>query len=499
MSKALKTATEGLIFKGASTFFGLVSGLIVSIILNRFYGKDLYGYLVIVFSITTFFVGFADFGTRQTIIRFIPRHLEAGEDRNVKVLMTSSLLIFGAVLFISSVSIFIFSDMISKSIFKKEALSPILKAGALFFIGVSISEFFSEVFQALQNWKREMAVSAGYPLLYLLFTCVTVFLFRWSIGSVLWANFLAAVIIIVFMFKFIRDNFITRITTEEFMAQARIILNFGLPTVLINLNFYFLVWFDKMVLGRFYTTDAVADYYIAFMFFNAMILFFKVLFVVLRPYFSGLSVYMDNRKLIKERFQFLFRWFIHTAILASIVAFFLIKPVIVFLYGNGYQNSIAAFRLLLMVFFVRAIVHPMGIFMINVFGDTKRSAILGTILVVVTMVFDILLIPSYGYKGAILATLIGYLVWWALVFVLFRQFISIFSYSSLAKTVAMFCVMAFTYVLAHYFFPLHEILWILILTSLYLALLWFAGEIKAQDINILKKVFRFSKEAIAYE
>ncbi len=499
MSKALKTATGGLILKGASTFFGLITGLIISIILNRFYGKDLYGYLVLVFSVTTFFVGLVDLGTRQTISRFVPRHLESGEDRNLKALVTSSFIIFGAALVIFSAAILLSSNIISTVIFKKEALSPLLKAGALFFIGVSLSEFLSEIFQALQNWKKETVISAGYPLLYLLFTCVAVFLFHWSIGSVLWANFLAAVAAAAFMLKFIANNFITKITMDEFRAQAKTILHFGLPTVLINLNFYLLMWFDKMVLGRYYSADKLTEYYIAFIFFNAMIMFFKVLFVVLRPYFSGLSVYIDNKDLIKERFRFLFRWFIHSAILASIIGFFLIGPVIRLLYGNGYQNSITAFRFLLMVFFVRAIVHPMGIFMINVFGDTKKSAVLGTVLVIATIIFDILLIPPYGYKGAILATMIGYVVWWALVFLSFREFMRIFSFLSLAKTALIFCILAVIYKAAGSFLILNEILWAFILAAFYMALLWFAGEIKAQDINILKRVFRFSKEAAAYE
>ncbi|MCK4462823.1 MAG: oligosaccharide flippase family protein, partial [Candidatus Omnitrophica bacterium] len=454
MDDKLRILTKGVFFKGFSTFFVVLSSLFISVILNRTYGKELYGYLILVFSITSFFVALVDIGTRQTINRFIPRYLEKKESRNVKSLLTSSFVILGIALFIFSSLIFCYSKIIAINIFKKPDLYPLLKIGALFFIAVSLSEFFSEIFQALQDWKKEIVVSMGYPILYLSLTCIAIFLLKWKIDSVIWANFIASILIASIAIKFIKKNFIAKITKEEFKHHARTIFSFGLPVVLMNLNFYLLMWFDKMVLGRFHSAATLTDYYIAFIFFNALMIFFKVLFVVFRPYFSGLSIYLDNKGLIKERFQLLFRWFMHSSVLAGIMSFFLIAPVIRLFYGTGYQSSIIAFRLLLIIFFMRSMVQPVGIFMINVFGNTKRSAILSTIRIAVIIFFDILLIPHYGYKGAILAISIGYLVWWSLIFVFFKQFIYIFCYSSLLKTVAVSCFLIFTYLAINHLVPI---------------------------------------------
>lgn len=488
MGRNFENITQGIVFKGFAMVFFTISGFILSIILNRVFGKDQYGYLVLMFSVTSFCVGFMDLGLRQSLSRFVPKYIEEKNIPKVKSILTVSLVLISFSILLFSALILIFSGVISKGLLKKPELDNLLKIGVLFFIGVSISEVLSEVFQAFQDWKREVIVSLGYPLVYLCLSSLCIFMFKFDIRSVIISNLIAALIVFVFSFDAIKAFWAPRIGAIEFWSNAKEIFLFGFPIILVNVNFYLLMWFDKLVLGRYYDSGSLAEYYIAFTFYGALMILIKVLYTVLRPYFSTISVYIDDNILMRQKFTFIFRWIMHLTILISIGAFFLIKPVIEICYGMGYGASISAFRLLLLVYILRAVGNPLGIYTVNVLGATKRTAVISTVLTLSIICFDLILIPRYGYKGAILAAVGGYVIWWGSVFVLFKEFIKLVPYRSIFKAIIACGIITALNYSAGSFVNLSEIFRAILSLTGYAAILYLIKEIESGDIIILSRI-----------
>lgn len=406
--------TKDIFFKSISNVAVIFLGLATSVLLNRYFGKNSYGLLVLVFTVTGFVSSFSGLGSLPTLNRYIPAFTKSEKyDKHSEVF---HLIITGFIfqmlgLIIFGIAIFFATDYIALTFFKKEEMIPLLRIGVFYFIGFCLVNFTFQVFQGFQKWKKESILSFIYPLLYLILMLIFFFAFKSNnLTSVLYCNIYAAVTTITLALTSIPKETIAplfrKISFHKIIENSKRIKTFGIPLLINEVNFFAVMWFDKLILGKYRSTEEITYYYIAFAFVNALTILFKVLTTVLMPYIATIEV--TDYIMIQRKFRLIFRWFMHLAIVVSLPTFFLIKPLITLLYGSDYAPAITAFRLLLAVFILRALLNPCGMFLVNVFNKTKHSAALGTCLSVTTIALNLIFIPKYGFIGAAVANLIAY-------------------------------------------------------------------------------------------
>ena len=468
-------------------------GFLISVIVNKYYGKESYGSLVLVFIVTSLFFSFCSLGSISTLNRFLPQYVKSGSDRLISGMLVSAIIIQGAGIVISCAAIFFFADWIAAVFFRKPQVGFMLKIGVVYFLGLSMTNYIFGLFQSLQSWFKEAVLQAIYLALYLAFICVSIFFLKTGIESVLYSNLLAAVVTVcagIFLLpKDLFRNILKLNSISDLKDGFKKTISFGLPLLLVNLNFYFLMWVDKILLGRYITSSDLALYYIGFIFYGAIALLLKSLYTVFMPYIAEFSPHDGD--LIGKKFRIISKGFLYITILLSIITFFWIEPVIILMYGKSYGSSVAIFRFFLAVFLIRGLFTPASMFTVNVFNEAKRAAFASTLLVVLCVAFEIIFIPHLGYNGAILANILAYLIYSALYFVLFEKIREIFPYKTFAKSLGILSLLAIAYYLCAPFLPDNQFMACamgIFMAAAYIGMLVITKGISAGDIAIGKEV-----------
>lgn len=408
------TISRGLLFKTLATVSGGLLTLLLSILLTRHFGKERYGLLVLVFSVTNLLASLSELGAKGTLNRFLPPALQRGETARIGALLRSAcwwqLCGLGLVTFVLGV----IARPLATRFFHRPELIPLLRVGVLYAAGLALTDFLFVAFQSMERWRVEAALTVGYAALYVAFTLAAIWGFRAGLSGVLLANALAAAVILLIGYLRLPEPVARAcrqpIAREELARSRRDTIQFGGPLVLINLNFMIMMWFDKILLGRYLPLAALTHYYIAFLVLNAMMMVVKVLFTVLMPVLARQDARATETA---ERFNRLVRWFLQFGIFGGIVAFFLAEPFILSAYGPDSQEAVRIFRWMLLVFIVRTAYQPVGMFLVNVLGQTARTLRVSILHTVLLVGASVLLIKPYGVAGAIASSLIAWSGSWA--------------------------------------------------------------------------------------
>lgn len=428
---------KGISFKTISNAVMLFFGFIMSIILNRHYGAETYGLLILVFSVTSIANIVYEVGLKSTLNRYIPIYSTQGRhDKVVKSVVYSFLLILISIAFISLL-LLLSSRFISLHVYKKESLVPILQFGVIFFIGYAFFDFLLSIFQALQDWFYESLLSALYPLLYFIFTLIAIFIFHAFLSGVLISNAIASFLtglvglyFLIYRLDFFKEVNFSIASFKEFFTTY---IYFGFPMLLGGFNLYGRNWFDKIILGKYGDLQSLSFYYIATSFFMAIMQPFRVLHTVFMPYLAGIS--QSSEENIREKFYFLFRWFLILASVTSIIMFFIIRPIVITLYGIKYIPVVFIFQLLLIIFLIRNSLQTAAMYIVNVYGETKKTVSAGIILTLSIIIFDLIFIPWYGAYGAIIALIISYLIYWIAILIIFKKIRELIPFIFLFKAI----------------------------------------------------------------
>lgn len=412
----LRKLSRGFAFKIIANVVTAGIGITISVILNRYYGKESYGLLVLVYTVTGLAFSLSGLGVTNTINRFVPKYAEKCNWKN-----SFSLVLSGFILKLICISIFgilllILAKSIAVKFFHQGELHPLLLIGVLYFASFTFVDFTFQVFQGLQLWKKESVLNVAHPALYFFLIVSFIYMFKVSLKTVIFLNAIAAILTvflgILLIPKDIKNmtlSIIGRIKPSDINNQLNKIRLFGFPFILIDLNFYLIQWFDKVILGRYISPGKLAFYYIAFTSMNYLMIMIKNFTVVLMPHMAGES--SNNHENIKKKFNIISKFYVHVASLVAIILFFLIKPAVVILYGVEYSPVIHIFRLFLIVFLIRAFCSSSGIFLINVLGKSKINSVLITILSIQIILYDLILIPRFGINGAIISAIMAYFIY----------------------------------------------------------------------------------------
>lgn len=417
----LDTVSQGVMLKSLVTALGGVLTLGLSIIMTRHFGRERFSALVLVFSVANLVPVLSEFGAKSTLSRFMPPAFRAKDTVRAGVLVRSALLLQSAGLLVIAGAMAAAAPLLAAGFFRQPELTGLFRLGAVYAAGLAVVDFLLVLFQSLEQWRSEALISLAYWVTYFSCSLLLVLVAGAGLEGVLVANIVAvAVMLLVALRRLpqaLREAAGAAVGTQT-AAGTREALRFGGPLVLINVNFMLMMWFDKALLGRYGRPADLTAYYIGFLFLNAMMSFIKVLFTVLMPFLARLDRTAD---VVAERFNQLFRWFLHFSVLCAFLAYVVVAPVIARLYGPGYELAILSFRLALGLFILRTAYQPVGMFIVNVFGQTKLSLMVCLLHTVLMVALNMALVPIAGVRGAIAANTLAYAGFWVASMVAFRQ------------------------------------------------------------------------------
>lgn len=433
----LRRLSQGIAIKGAANGVALLLGLMLSVLLNRALGKETYGLLVLVYSVTALAVALYHLGVRPALNRFVPRFRREASERIPGFILTGLVFqLLGAATF--AVLLWALADVLSLRFFQQAALAPLLKVATVFVFSSALLDFVVQLFQAYEEWRWEGLLSVVYPLIYLAGASFAVLVLGAGISGVLLANAAAAAVTAGIGWLIIKSRWQGSLWQHwepgEIRASTGVMLSFGAPLLVGQLNVYLLTWFDKVILGRYAPLEVVTFYFVAATFLGGLMAVVKVLFTVFMPYLAGLDG--TNGVEVERKFILMFRWFLQATVVMAMVSYFAVEPVILMLYGPDYMPAVTTFRWLIPLFLLRAMLNPSGMFAINVFERTGKVTTLGVALALVYVGLNVILVPEYGLFGVIWAGIISYALYWVAFLLWFPDIRNMIPYGAFFRTAA---------------------------------------------------------------
>jgi O-antigen/teichoic acid export membrane protein len=404
---------EAVTLKTVTTVVQVLVGLFISILLNRVYGKDTYGLLVLVYSVTGLASATCDFGAKPTLIRHVPQFLGRKESVRAAQLFAAVVVVqsCGAALFFAAIAAA--APFIAESVFGHVSLGGLLVIGCLYAAAFALQDLIVQTYQALQDWRRESALMLLFGGVQVATALVVTLVLDLDLGWFLVGHAASCILATAVGVLWLPREFRAALAPPRLFHIGdglATIARFGLPLTFQGVYRYGQSWADKLILGPFIAPGTLGMYYIATLFLNSLVLLFKVLPTVFAPYVAALAV--GDARVARHQFVLIFRWFSQIAIVAALVLFVAVEAIVPFVYGPGYDGVVPLTRALMVVFILRVCRDPIALFLQQLQAKVRVVFVHGTVLSVVSMAATAVLVPLLGTWGAILAMVVGNAASW---------------------------------------------------------------------------------------
>ncbi|WP_125153520.1 oligosaccharide flippase family protein [Clostridium rectalis] len=279
---------------------------------------------------------------------------------------------------------------------------------------LSIFPIFSIVFEDIQVYLRVLfqnkkfsILSTTNTLLYFLGTILLGLLF--SISGIISAKYISYTLSIILGIAFIKEYIVNFFKVDyPNKDEKKNFLKFSIIASITNAISQLLFQLDILLIGNLIKdTSIIATYKIATLLPMNMLFLPSSIMIFVYPYFAKNS---NDKNWIKEKYIKLQKYllFINGFISTFCILFapFIIKIV----FGNGYLDSVNAFRILWIGYFIAGTFRiPSGNILFNI-KKTKVNFYNSIITGVLNIILDIVLILNFGYNGAAIATVISFAI-----------------------------------------------------------------------------------------
>lgn len=474
MKKVMGIGTAYLM---AAELVFILSSYLIHIGIARYLGIELYGIFGVLMSLYLINRAFLNTGIPRAVSKFISEskhNLKSIFNTSFKLQLIFSLIF--ALLFI------IFAKPIA-SILKDLSLTYYIMFLGVMIIPLSISVLYQDGYlNGLRSFKKQAILKIIDPILRLLLTFLFVFL-GFKIFGVLFAYFITLIVVIIIARSFLRvKNNSTKFSARKLIKFAIPITIFALALSLVrNMNVLFLksMLEDNLATG-FYTSAATLS--------NIPYLVLSVLSVTLMPSISR-SVASNNIILTRKYISRSLRYMVLLLLPITLVIAATSKELITLFYSSAYAPAASVLTVLIAS---SAFLVTFKTLSSIITGSGKPKIIMSIALIslVIIITLNIFLIPSLGIMGAAIASLItSFLAFMASAIYVYSKFNTLINLKSFLKILISSLIIFSIASYLHYSGILLLVTYA-ILGAVYFTLLLLLKEIKEEDINLIRKLFK---------
>ena len=303
------------------------------------------------------------------------------------------------------------APLISRLTYGSITYSHLIIIAGITLLPLNIFSFLIYMFQGMQTFRIKVFLEAIYNIMF--FVIGMVFVLRINrADSLLISNLLAylfSIIIVGFLFRCFSKK--TSLTQESSVDKKEIyntLFHFGIWSVFAEISFNLLGFFDRWALNKMVSSEAAGIYFVGMGFSNFLFLGVQLLNQVLMPKFSELR---DSDQ--KNRLQFYLLLITKSSMIIFLVISILLiifsKVLIPLIYGTNYKGIVFFINILFLASAYQLLYYFNNMYAMaleksfHVFSSICTGALLN-------IVFNFLLIPHFGMKGAAMATAISFFV-----------------------------------------------------------------------------------------
>lgn len=404
------------IFRGATIylFASILAagfGYLIRVLFARALTPAEYGLFYAVIGFVSFFAGFKALGLNSASVKYFAEFAAKNDHQHIKN-TARYLFLVQAIVFLPFVILCVlFAKPLALAYFKDAAAAPVLIIISLAFLLSILETVFASLFLGLQRIKSFSTVDTIGNVFILL---VAYALFQFMHGVLVPAyaylgSFLLVPIVYYFLLKRVYPEFFTVRATSDTPLLKRL-FGYGLPLTGGIVATSLLASADTLILTYFRTLTEVGFYQVALPIVALLRYLGKSVSTIILPISSELSV--ARKPELSATIPHVQRLItvIIVPLALSVVVF--AAPAIQFLFGTQYLPAAPALQILGIsaIFITIAVVNNNVLLGI---GDVTSQAFAYILGATITVLLDLVLVPSFGIEGAAIGTTIGSFVMFA--------------------------------------------------------------------------------------
>ncbi len=395
---------------GAKVFIakGLISliTLLTTIVMARYYGADIIGYVAIIGSTIGILSTLALLGHQTSVLRLIPEFIE-------KYCYGSTYQLYKKIAFIICVGTLLISllflsslDILLANVFHQPELKIPFFISVIFLIVFVLQSYTLQVIRALKEIHFYIFNMIALPVLNLLIL-VFVTIFFYQPFNPIYTKIVATLCILLLSLLFIHYFFKTRsnLVSSHMETGSWTLLSISLPMLLASSLRVFMGHIDVLMLASYRSSEEVGLYSIAIKLSLFSTIVIQSVNTIAAPKFSELYHSHQLEKLteiVNKSAKLIF-------ILVSpiiVILFLFGKDIISLIFGVEFIDSNTALLILLVGFYCASIFGPNSLFL-SMTGDQNILLVIISFTFLLNILLNILLIQKFGVLGAAFATSIS--------------------------------------------------------------------------------------------
>ena len=404
-----KDILQGSVYSFLAKILTKILGLISSVIIARYYGAEVIGYISIILSILGITGLLSNFGMSTSILRLIPEYIgkyskEAGFAIYNRMLILT--IIFS---FAMSLCLYSLSEFIANDIFHNYELKYFFILSSIILIFSSINILNIATIRAIKKIKQ----LAYFELLPSVLTLILLLLFTYSfynkynpIYILFYSILIISILTTIYVNKVKKSEVNENKTTSPLSYKYIVILSF--PMFLTAGLQLITGHTDIIMLGIFMGEDQVGIYSIVLSLSLLTSFLLNSINTIAAPKFSEL--YHENKmndfKHVAQKSTRMIFW----STLPIILVLMLFGQLILEIYGTDFTVGYTALLLLTFGQFINSISGSVG-YLLNMTGHHKIFQNIILLSAIINILLNYLLIPKYGINGAAFASMISIISW----------------------------------------------------------------------------------------
>jgi len=449
-----------------------ILSIILSISVARNLGDITFGKYSFALAFVAFFAVFLDLGYNTLLIRNVSRDLSQASKYLSNILSIRAFL---------SLIIFFFIVAIINIMGYPEDTKIVVYIFGFYILLISFSDVFKVTFRAFQKMEYEAVIT-------IIFNVVRV-----SLGLlVLFLGYGLIALALVFLFSGVFDFLFSFLICEAKFVKSRTEFDFSFlkNTITIAvpigaLSIFALIYAKiDMIMLSIMKGDAVVGWYAAASHLTYGLkpiphLFMSALFPMMAHY------YVSSKNSLKKAYEKSFKYLLYLGLPIAVGTSLLSEKIILFLYGPQFNNSIIALQILswdiLLIF-----LYACSAFLLLSIDKQNVMAIVAGSTAVINVFLNLILIPSFSYVGAAVATIVAegfLLISYLLLNSHYLHAIPI--HKIIGRPIVACGIMGLFLYQTN---EIHLFLQIIIAVIIYFVVLFFLKGFSAEDISLFKKI-----------
>ncbi|MEK6889283.1 MAG: flippase [Nanoarchaeota archaeon] len=410
LNKPLRFLVKSSLLIFVAIILSKILGYVYRMVVARYYGPEVYGLLILSFTIFGWFVMFSQLGVGAGILRDVSFYRGKKKEDKVSFIVKFFISFLLTTGIIAGVILFIFSDIIAEKIFSNSGLSIFLKFFAFMLPLAGLRTVLSILMQAYEKIEWLTFLSKISDNLIKFIALVVLIYFGIGLINIPISYLVAAVITVLISYLYCRTSLkkIFSMKPKKDIKIIKGIFRYSLPLIFFGVSMSLITQADSFLIGIFRSVKEVGFYNaavpIAFLLEISVDLFGQMFFpIVAKEYARG------NIDLVKQLSQQIGKWVYIIGL--PLLILFLIFPgaLIKTFFGEEYLVAVNALRFL-----------SIGVMFMSIFAISKILLLIRgesnlifkdtLIVLVLNIILNLLLIPKYGINGAAVATMVSFIL-----------------------------------------------------------------------------------------